>query len=68
MKPIERRLAALEAVRQSAEQTIVIRRTIVDRMPDGTLKETLYSEINIGNVRVTLPDNGRDDVTKLTLS
>ena len=60
MKPIERRLAALETAVAAASAPLVIRRVIVDKMPDGSLKETLWSEITVGNVRVSLPDNGRD--------
>ncbi|GLR66096.1 hypothetical protein GCM10010909_07740 [Acidocella aquatica] len=62
MKPLERRLAALEAALAPASAPLVIRRTIVDRTPDGTLVETLCYEITVGNVRVTLPDNGRDEL------
>lgn len=59
MKPLERRIARLEKGQPDPTMPLTIRRVIVDRMPDGTLKENLWLERIIVGITVT-PNNNSD--------
>lgn len=59
MKPIERRIGRLEAARPGLATSLTIHRVIVDRMPDGTLKQTVWIERNAHDVTAPPFDDGR---------